>query len=252
MKGFLIEHYSFLTKSLEILAALTGIFVYRNYRNSAAKYFIFFLIYIAILELVGGYVLLVRPDKSLHFLMGTLIERNFWLYTLGWNIGAILFFNFYYFKIIKNRRFKTILKYTGYSYLGFSFIYIISNGNDFFYKSFPILSIIGAIIVITCCVFYFIELLQSESVLQFYKSLNFYISVVIFIWWLVITPLTFFNMYYGSVDLSKPFRHPDFFFDLNYITLRKMIYLFSNIFMYLTYTFALIWCRPEKEISLDN
>ena len=251
MKDFLIEHYSLLTKSLEILGALTGIFVYRKYRNSAAKYFIFFLIYIALLELAGGYVIYVRPDKFLHFLIGTLIEQNFWLYTLCWHIGAILFFNFYYFKIIEKKRFKTVLKYTGYSYLVFSIIYIISKGNDFFYMSFPIFSIIGAIIVFTCSMFYFIELLQSESVLLFYKSLNFYISVVIFIWWLIITPLTFYSMYYGSVDLSKPFRHPEFFGDLNYITLRKLIYLFSNIFMYSTFTFAFIWCNPEKEMALD-
>ena len=34
--------------------------------------------------------------------------------------------------------------------------------------------------------------------------------------------------------------------DLEYINLRRYIYLFSNIFMYLTYTFAFIWCKPEK------
>ena len=78
-------------------------------------------------------------------------------------------------------------------------------------------------------------------------STTFYISVVIFIWWLIITPLTFYDLFYGSVDLSKPFRHPEFFGDINYITLRKRIYLFSNIFMYLTFIFALIWCRPEKD-----
>lgn len=91
MKEFLIENYSLLTKSFEILAAMTGIFVYRKYRNSVAKYFIFFLIYIAILELVGGYVIYVRPDKFLHFLIGTLLEQNYWLYTLCWKVGAILF-----------------------------------------------------------------------------------------------------------------------------------------------------------------
>jgi hypothetical protein len=247
MKEFLIGNYSLLTKSFEILAAMTGIFVYRKYRNSVAKYFIFYLIYIAILELVGGYVIYVRPDKFLHFLIGTLLEQNYWLYTLCWKVGAILFFNYYYFNIIENKNFKTVLKYTGYSYLVFSIVYIISNANSFFYMSFPVFSVIGAIIVFACCMFYFIELLQSERVLLFYKSLNFYISLVIFIWWLIITPLTFYSMYYGSVDLSKPFRHPEFFGDLNYITLQKMIYLFSNIFMYSTFIFALLWCKPQNE-----
>ena len=247
MNGFLIENYSLLTKSLEILAAVTGIFVYRKFSNSVAKYFIYFLIYVAILELVGGYIIYVRPDEFLHFLMGTLIEKNYWLYTICWKIGAILFFNFYYFKIIENNRLKTVLKYTGFSYLAFSIVYIIANGNKFFYMSFPILSVFGSIIVFTCCTFYFIELLRSEKVLFFYSSLNFYISVVIFIWWLITTPLIFYSMYYSSVDLSKPFRHPEFFGDLNYITLQKKIYLYSNMFMYLTYTFALLWCKPQND-----
>ncbi|GAA4237750.1 hypothetical protein GCM10022291_25570 [Postechiella marina] len=246
MKNFLIEHYILLTKSFEILAAITGIVVYKNYKHSPAKYFIFFLIYVALLELVGGYVRQVRPDKSLHFLMGTLFEKNYWLYNLGWHLGAILFFVFYYYKVLKTKSFKTLLKNIGYFYLCFSIVYIFSNGIDFFYKSFIILKVTGAIIIFTCCALYFIELLQSQKILLFFKSLSFYITVVILIWWLIITPLSFYDVYYSSVDLSKPFRHPDFFGDLNYATLKKRIYLFSNTFMYLTYTFALIWCRPQK------
>ena len=247
IEEFCLKNYSIITKSLEILAALTGIFVYKKFKDSAAKYFIFFLIYIVLLELLGSYVRYVRPDKFLHFLMGTLIEKNFWLYTLCWKIGAILFFNFYYFKIFKNPHFKTILKYTGFSYLGFSIVYIIFNWADFFQMSFPVFSAIGAMLIFTFSMLYFIELLQSESVLLFYKSLNFYISIVIFIWWLIVTPLAFYDIYYASFDLSKPFRHPEFFGDINYVTLKRKVYLFSNIFMYLTYTFALIWCRPQND-----
>ncbi|MEP3837741.1 MAG: hypothetical protein ABJM36_08840 [Algibacter sp.] len=246
MEDFLIENYNFLTKSVEIIAAVTGLLVYKKFKDTAARYFIFFLVYIVVLELVGGYIRYVRPDKILDFLIGTLIEKNFWLYTLCWKIGAILFFNFYYIKIIENEWFKSVLKYAGFSYLGFSIVYIIFNWEDFFQISFPVFNAIGAILVLTCSVFYLVELLHSDKVLVFYNSLNFYISIVIFIWWLITTPLTFYSLYYGSVDISKPFRHPEFFGDINYITLQKLIYLFSNTFMYLTYTFALLWCRPEK------
>lgn len=172
-------------------------------------------------------------------------KKIFWLYNFGWNKVAILFFNIYYYKVIKNKGFKTILKYTGYFYLGFSLVYIVSNGYDFFYKSFPVLNVIGALIIFICTMLYFIELLQSQKFLLFIKYLSFYISVVVFIWWLIVTPISFYDVFYSSVDLTKPFRHPIFFGDINYITLRKQIYLFSNIFMYLTYT--LIWCKPEND-----
>lgn len=55
-------------------------------------------------------------------------------------------------------------------------------------------------------------MLQSETILSFYKSINFYISSTILIWWLVITPLVFFQIYFLNVDWS-------------FIILRWQIYL---------------------------
>ncbi|RMZ50932.1 hypothetical protein EB822_06015 [Flavobacteriaceae bacterium PRS1] len=77
-------------------------------------------------------------------------------------------------------------------------------------------------------------MLQSETILSFYKSINFYISSTILIWWLVITPLVFFQIYFLNVDWS-------------FIILRWQIYLFMNIFMYSSFTIALIWCKPQND-----
>ncbi|WP_248723064.1 hypothetical protein [Seonamhaeicola sp. ML3] len=163
MREFLIEHYSILTKSAEIIAAMTGLVIYGKYKNTPARYFIFFLVYIAFLETTGSYVRFVRADKFLHFLMGTLIEANYWMYTLGWKIAAIVFFSFYYYKILRSTRLKMILKYVGWAYLVFSVIFIVINWKDFFHMSFPTLSILGAVVIFTCCTFYFVELMQSEK-----------------------------------------------------------------------------------------
>ena len=94
----------------------------------------------------------------------------------------------------------------------------------------------GALIILLCTIFYFIEILQSEKILIFYKSLNFYISAAIFIWWLIVTPIVFYDIYMSNSDW-------------NFIFLRWQIYLFANIIMYLTFTFALIWYKPEKKIN---
>ncbi|GAL73156.1 hypothetical protein JCM19302_3037 [Jejuia pallidilutea] len=76
---------------------------------------------------------------------------------------------------------------------------------------------------------------------MFYKSLNFYISAVIFIWWLIIAPLTFYDVYYKyEIGVGV--------FDKAFVDLRFQIFLFANLFMYLTYTFALIWCKLENEL----
>src|SRR5690606_16038709 len=163
----------------------------------------------------------------------TVFIRNFWWTTFYWKIGAILFFSFYYHGILANKRFKMILKYSGYSFLIFSSIYVLCNWDAYFVQFFPIISILGAVIVFLCTAFYFFEILNSEKILTFYRSIDFYISAAIFIWWLIITPLVFYDIYNSHSDWK-------------FIFLKWQIYLFANIVMYLTFTCALVFCKPDK------
>lgn len=236
MNEFLLKYYNTITFCVEILAAVTGLVLYNKYKQTVAKYFIYFLIYLSICDLLNTYVYYIKDD-FLGFLEGTVFIRNFWWTTLYWKIGAILFFVFYYQGILMNERFKRILKYSGYSFLVFSMVYILINWDDYFIRFFPIISILGAIIIFLCTAFYFYEILNSEKILTFYKSINFYISAAIFIWWLIITPLVFYDIYNSNKDW-------------NFIFLKWQIYLLANITMYLTFTFALIFCKPEADKEL--
>ncbi len=245
MDDFLKENYLLLTHSVELIAAVTGLVLYTKYKLTAAKYFILFLVYLTVCDFIGGYTWHVHEKGFLKFLVGTIIEKNFWWGTSYWTIGAILFFSFYYHKILQKKLSKIIIKFGAIAYLIFSITYIAFSGNAFFNKLFPVLGVLGAIIIFICTVFYFIEILQSDRVLTFYKSLNFYISVVIFIWWLITTPLEFYDVYftYEVGDVST--------LDLNFRILRWKIYLLSNIMMYSIFTFALIFCKPEKEYIVN-
>ncbi|MFD1613751.1 hypothetical protein [Gelatiniphilus marinus] len=235
MKDFLLNNYTILTHLFEAIAALTGVFLYKKHYTTEVKYFIWFLVYLTIFDFIGtNYKGYVDDGEFLNFLKGTVIETNHWWYTFFWKVGAILFFVFYYSKILKTKPFKDIVKISGYAFFLFSVVYIAINWDAFFNTFFPIISILGAIIVFLCSVFYFIEVLQSDKILTFYKSINFYISFAIFIWWLIITPLVFYDLYHTSGDW-------------NFIFLKWQIYLFANIFMYSTFTFALIYCKPESK-----
>lgn len=240
MSEFIKQNYFFITHTIELLAAVIGLLLYKKYKPTAAKYFIYFLVYLTICDFIGLYTKFVKPDKFLNFLIGTVFEKNYWWTTSYWKVGAILFFAFYYYKILKIKRFRSIIKFNSYIFLVFSIIYIALNWHDFFVRFFPIISILGAVIILMCAVFYFIEILQSDKILTFYRSINFYISSAIFTWWLIITPIVFYDIYY-SYDIKNSFN------DRNFAILRQGIYLFANIFMYLTYTFALIWCKPEND-----
>lgn len=235
MNDFLLEYYSTITHCVEFLAALTGILLYKKYKFTIAKYFINFLVYLSIFDLCGGkYNEYILNNGFLSFLEDTVFMRNYWIYTLFFDLGATMFFVFYYNKILKKKEFKSIVKYIGYAFLIFSIIYIILNSEAFFINYFSAINIFGAVIVFLCTVFYFVEILLSDKILTFYRSINFYISVAIFIWWLITTPLVFYEIYHSNDDW-------------NFIFLKWEIYLFANLFMYLTFTFALIWCKPQKD-----
>lgn len=234
MKEFLLNNYSLLTHLTEFFAALTGVVLYRKYKTTEVKYFIWFLIYLAVFDFIGEYKNYVHNNGFLSFLKGTIFETNHWLSTLYWKVGSILFFVFYYHKILKSKIFKSIIKTAGYTFFIISILIITFNWDAFFYKFFPLISILGAVIVFLCSMFYFIEMLQSDNVYRFYKLFNFYVSICIFIWWLIITPLVFYDLYHTNGDW-------------NYIILKWQIYLFANIFMYGTFTFGLIVSSPENE-----
>ena len=234
MEDFLKENYTLIARSVEILAAVTGLLLYKKYKHTAAKYFICFLVYLTICDFIGTYTYYIKNNGFFNFLEGTLFEKNFWWTTIYWKIGAILFFAFYYKKILTNKKNKILLKYLGFSFFLFSLGYILLNFQEFFTRFFPIISVLGALVIIVCAVLYFIEVLQSERILSFYKSLNFYISIAILIWWLIITPLVFYDLYFNTADWD-------------FVFLKWQIYLLANVFMYTTFAIGLIVSKPEKE-----
>ncbi|MBD0831722.1 hypothetical protein [Aestuariibaculum sediminum] len=233
MDDFLKDYNFIFSTGIEILAAVTGLILYKRYKQTAAKYFIWFLVYLTICDFANNYVHHIKNDGLFSFLRGTVFIANFWWSTLYWKIGAIVFLAFYYHKILSSKGFKAVVKYSAFVFVIFSFVYILLNFEAFFKRFFPVISVLGAIIIFMCTIFYFIEVLLSDKILTFYKSLNFYISFAIFIWWLIITPLVFYDIYNSHLDW-------------NFILLKWQIYLMANVAMYLTFTFALIWCRPQK------
>ena len=110
VSDFLLNNFSQITLSVEILAAVIGLILFKKYKHTAAKYFIYFLVYVVIIVLIGKYSHYVKDDGFLSFLDGTLLERNYWWYTIFWKIGAVLFFGWYYLKILLNTLHKKVLK----------------------------------------------------------------------------------------------------------------------------------------------
>lgn len=234
MKEFLENYYSYLTHFIELFAAVTGIVLFSKYKSStAAKLFIYYLIYVSIVDLLGGYTYFIE-DGPLCFLKGSVFEKNKWWFTIFWNIGGVLFFTLYYFKILKNKLFKNLIKWLSVCFATYSVLYIAFHWEFFFRVSFVYINLFGVFLIFVCASFYFIEVLQSNKVLKFYESLSFYVSLAVFVFWLVITPLIFFDRYFTTQDWD-------------YVILKSLIYLFSNLFMYTVFAIGLIVAKPEND-----
>ncbi|GFZ85924.1 hypothetical protein GCM10011531_16520 [Aquaticitalea lipolytica] len=232
MEEFLKQYYALITYGVELLAAVIGLFCLKKYKTTAAKYFIYFLVYAFFVDLLGGYPRFLRTFNLSYLIENSVIKANYWWFTIFWNIGAVLFYSFLFRKIISKEISNKVIKYSTFVFLLFSICSIALNYNSFFNESLRIINVFGTIIILMSVILYFIEMLKSESVLNFYKSLYFYIGAVIFIWWLIITPIVFYEIYFSTSDW-------------NFVFLKWQIFLFANVFMYLTFTFALIYCKPE-------
>lgn len=234
MNEFLRQNYFLLTYSVEFLAAVTGIFCYKKYKSSVAKYFIFFLIYSFIIDLLGNYSRYINSVEFYQYIKGTIFEKNYLMFAIFGYLGRMYFFLFYYLMILKNELFKNVFKYISIFLIAISILHLIIHIEQFYYKGSTFLTINSSVLIILGAILYLVEVLQSDKILYFFQSINFYISCVFLIWLLIITPLTFYQIYFSTADW-------------NFVFLKWQIYLFANLFMYITFTFALIYCKPEND-----
>ncbi len=230
---FLRQNYYTITFLVEFLAAVTGVLCLKKFKGTAVLYFIVFVLVVFLCDQLGWYAQFTKKG-FLSFLEGTKFETNHWWYTIFWKIGAIVFIIIYYKNLLRTKIFKKLLIVGVWLFLSVSIFTIVTNWDAFFKSYFPSIGIAGAILVFMGVAFYFIEIIQSERILTFYHSFNFYASSAILLWWLITTPLVFYDIYFSIADW-------------NFVFLKWQIYLFANVMMYLTFTISFLCCTPQTE-----
>jgi hypothetical protein len=210
---------------------------FNKFKATNVKYFIYFLVYVVIIELWGYYPSFSLSIESFYWIQsltkGTLFEENFLWYSIFWNVGSALFISFYFRLILENDLHKRLVKYVTIAFVLFSIIYFVFNYEVFYNGELKLIQFFAAFIILLCTVLYFLEILQSDKIMSFYKSFNFYLASVFLIWFLVKTPISFYQIYYSTSDW-------------NFVFLRRHIILFTNLFMYLTFIFAFLCCKPKN------
>lgn len=234
MREFLYEYYSPVTKCFLILAFIVGILVYKKYKKTQVKYFILFLGWIVFLEIIGSYPIYLKNSGLSHLIEGTLIEQNYWWYTISWASVATIFYSWFLSQKYDSNTLKTIIKFCIYGYVLTMLVTAIIDYKLFFKIRPTYITVLNVTILILSTVFYLYNLLNSEKLLNAFKSLYFYVAIILLVWWLITTPLNFFEVYNSDSDWD-------------FVTIKWTIKLIANIFMYLGFAFALIFCKPESE-----
>lgn len=234
MLEFLVYYNSLITHSVEGLAAITGLFCLKKYKGTAAIFFIWLLVYLFLIDVLGMFPKYYNTFDFLEPIKKSVFRGNNWWFTVFFDIIAVSFFAILYQKILQNQIFKSIIKYIALAYFIFALGLIFYNVDALFKSAYTILYVLQAIVILCCASLHFIEILKGDKILYFSTSLYFYISATIFLWWLVMTALVFFEKYYVLEDK-------------NFVLLKRSIYIFSNIFMYSTFSIGLIVSQPEKK-----
>ncbi|MBF8149950.1 hypothetical protein ITJ86_08570 [Winogradskyella sp. F6397] len=232
MHEFFKEYYSVISHSIEFLAALTGVLYYKKFKFTVAKYLIFFLIYAFLVDLIGSYPEYLYNLDLYYLIEGTLIEINYWWFTIFWFFGIVTFISFINYNILKKNIYKKTVKYVFYIYTSLFLIYCIVNFEKVFLMLDPFLMTLSLWAIFVCVCVYLVEILQSTKIIYFYKSIYFYINAAFLFWILLLGPMVFYEIYFSTADWS-------------YIILKYQIYLGVNVLFYLTLTIAIICCEPE-------
>lgn len=221
---------------LEICAALAGTYYLRKTRNPVpnSKLIVGYLWLVVAVETIGLYPAFnyFTDFSYMPFLKETSWERNIWLYN-AFQIITFLIFYIFFTNQLQNKKNKRIFKFITVIFVFTAILNLILT-DIFFEKSSAYSFIMGTFILITLIFVYYFELLKSDKILYFYKSLVFYISVGLLLWYVTITPIFIFNKYFTSAS-------PEF------VKLHSTILNISNYFLYCMFIATFIICSSNKQ-----
>lgn len=209
----------------ELISAIVGTIYFYKYRHTHLRIFLYLLWFITITEFMGWYT---RENEVLVFFDKKGVAYNLWLYNL---LELITFCSLYYiyFKSLKTNKYRMwtkifIVCFVILTIVNWSFI------QSFIFEWSELPYIIGSLFLILTILFYFIELLKSEKILLFHKTLLFWVSVGLLLF------------YTGTIPFSIKMNG---FALIPGIHKLFLIFYILAITMYLIFTFGFIWSKKE-------
>ncbi|HKJ47538.1 MAG TPA: hypothetical protein VJ973_00525 [Christiangramia sp.] len=206
---------------MELIAALAGsIFLKRTEsKDLSQKIFVRFLWSVLIIDILGGYSALAYFNnyEFFWFLKGTPFARNEWYFNIA-EIYFICVYTYLFWKQLFEGKMRRLLKWLMIGYLVIAFLNISMNDN-FLRGDLMLNDMLGAFLIVFSVFLYLFDMMISEKVLSFYKSLFFYVAIGVTIAYLVRVPISIYGAFVNERN--------DAFLELFYALIR-----YTNIFMY--------------------
>lgn len=209
-----IHDLVFLTTLFQLIALVLAWINFSKYRKSTEKWFLFFLIYTMVTELIGIY-------KAYYLKIYDLTVYHIFI------IVSFLFYFFWYQKILEKTMQKNIVR--GLSAL--FFIYGLYNlvtlsWDQYHYKTF----ILGAIINILASIFFFAQLLNDKKEIEVAHNLKFWIATGLLLFNVGMVPFMLFSEEFNAKSGT-----------------RTIILVTLNLILYGCYSLGFILCKKPTE-----
>lgn len=203
---------------LEIVCLICALVTFKYYRKTPDIYIAYILVITCFIETLGFFNYHF-PDsvfiKGVTYVFGVrLIDENLWLYNLGM-IFTFLFYIIYYYKMVDSLKHKFYLRIIFIIYVILSAIDILIHWNEITVSYLSYSRIIGSLLLFVCAIFYLNEVFNSNKILNFFKTLPFWITIGSLIFYLTTIPIV---IYSSKLNFSH--------------TVYIMILVLSNYFLY--------------------
>lgn len=229
MKELLIDNRAVITYAFELLAALSGSYYLTKVNDNRLRIFVYYLWLTFTVEVLGSYSYLMQYDFDYEWFVrikNSVFRRNFWLYNI-YAYMAIGFISIFYFNLMATLKTKIAVLSIWGGYSVFSILYYTLT-DAFFIGTLPYQFIIGVLIICLYVLLYFLQLINSDKILNYYKMPAFYISIILLLWHLCVVPLFIFDGYFKSIDSD-------------FGRFRILLLLFINICTYSSFAIAFLY-----------
>lgn len=205
-------NHLFLITFLELVTAVVAAVLFKKYRASKEKYFLYFLWFTLLFEIIGAVMRYVFEWKTLWY-------YNFYI------LISFLFYYYWYYTIIQSKSIKNIVLIFSVLFLGVA-LYNLFFQSWFEYHQYTFIA--GALLTLGCTIFHFWQLLHSDEILEVKYKLSFWIS----------TGLLLFNI--GMVPFMLLSHHLNFTGNSYYLILITL-----NVILYGCYIIGFLWTKEK-------